>query len=311
MANILSNVFETGLNEVFFQVYSKKDQPGEATLEQIFKTANSEKRSEYDQRMTGIGRIPVKGTSAAIEEDYIKEKYKTTYTFPVYAKSLLIDYEDIKDELYGVLKDGVQQLGIAARDTQYANAFVVFRRANNGSYLGADSQSLVDGAHPIEGAGTYSNMVASAFSVSAVESAIQKMGEQKADRGIFIPQVPSILLVPPARWAESCKLLLSEKEAFTANNQINFVSTMFPGLQVLQSRYIGAAEVSGTAGSDTNCFLLSDMHKIKRFVREPLKTWLQDWDTTRNMNAFYNIYFREGCGFSDSIGIVGIGAGLS
>jgi phage major head subunit gpT-like protein len=301
VTDLSTETIEEGLNEVFYQAYEKEMVPGFAKIEEVFKNFNSSKHSEYDLRIAGVGQFQEKGEQENINEDYEEEKYKTTYTHTAFSNSVPVSYEYLKDQLYGIVGEKVRRLAFAAKDTQYDKAFSIFRRANNSSYVGADGVQLVDGAHPSESAGTQSNVISGDLSLGNLEEAIRKLMEQKDDRGLIIPQNPSILLVAPARFALANKLVQSELVPDSNNNAINYISKVFPGLRVLQSPYIGAA----SGGDDDNWFVLGDNHKIKRFVRDPLMTWMDDFKQNRNMNTFYNAYYRESTGWSDWVGVIG------
>ena len=292
---------EEGLNELFYQAYEGQVAPGNTRLEDIFKTFNSAKHSEYDLRSAGVGEFQTKGEVDNIHEDYEEEKYKTTYTHTEFSNSVPVSYAYLKDQLYSLVGDKITRLGIAARHTQYKNAFSIFRNANSTSYVGADGVQLIDGAHPMEDGSTQSNVVSGDLSLPNLETAIATLMETKDDRGILIPQNPSILLVSPRRFALATKLVESELSPVDANNNINYVSKVFPGLRVMQSAYIGAAY----GGDDDNWFVIGDNHKIKRFIREPIMTWMDDFKQNRNMVTNYNAYYRESAGWSDFVGIVG------
>jgi hypothetical protein len=301
VTDLSPETIEEGLNDVFYQAYNKEVVPGYAKIEDIFKTFGSSKHSEYDLRIAGVGPFVEKGEVENINEDYEEEKYKTTYTHTAFSNSVPVSFEYLKDQLYGIVGEKVRRLGLAALHTQYDNAFSIFRNANSASFVGADGVPLIDGAHPSESAGTQSNVIAGDLSLANLEEAVKKLMEQKDDRGIIIPQNPSILLVSPARFALANKLVFSELVPDSNNNAINYVSRVFPGLRVLQSPYIGAA----SGGDDDNWFVLGDNHKIKRFIREPLMTWMDDFKQNRNMVTNYNAYYRESTGWSDWNGTIG------
>lgn len=291
---------EVGLNEVFFQGMAKGVTPGMATLADVFNIYGSSMNNEDDLSVAGVGRFTEKGEVSNIDEDYEAEKYKTTYTHTEFSKSIPVSFAELDDQLYSVIKDRVGRLGASARETQMYNAFSIFRNANNTSFVGADGVQLVDGAHPQDN-GTQSNVISSDLSIGAIEKAIQMLTEQTDYRGLLVTQSPAVLLVSSARFALASKILETDKEYNTANNTYNFISGVFPGIKLVHTPFIG----SKFDGDDDNWFLLSDSTKLKKFVRRDLMTWMTDYTQTRNMQSFYNAYYRESVGWSDYIGVIG------
>lgn len=296
-----AETIEEGLNEVFYQAYGAKPVPGLATLEDVFNTAPTSKHSEYDLRISGVGEFPAKGEPQNIPEDYEEEKYKTTYSYVEYSNSVPVSYAYLNDQLYSIVRDKIARLGIAARHTQYKNAFRIFTRANNAAYTGADGVQLVDGAHPTETAGTQSNVVSTDLTLPGLETGITTLNQQVDDRGILIPQTPSILLVATKKFGLATQITKSTKVYDSANNSINWISDIYPTLRILHTPYIGAK----LGGDDDNWFILSDVHKIKRFIRFPLMTWMNSFKESRSMTTYYNAHFGESTGWSDYLGIVG------
>jgi hypothetical protein len=297
---------EEGLNEVFFQGMAAGTTPGMAMLSDVFNEFNSSKNNEDDLSLASVGEFEEKGEVSNIPEDYEAEKYKTTYVHSEFSNSIPVSFAALDDQLYGVIRDRVGRLGRAARHTQMNKGFSVLRNANSASFVGADGVPLISASHPTD-SGTQSNVISSDLSLGALETAIQMLTEQTDYRGLLVTQAPSTLVVSSARFALATKLLETEKEPGTANNTINFVSKVFPGIKVVHTPYIGAK----FGGDDDNWFLLSNDTKLKRFIRRPLMTWMTDYTLTRNMQSFYNAYYRESVGWSDYIGVIGGGAHMS
>lgn len=288
-----------GLNEVFYDTYNPQTSPDTATVESVFKVEKSKKHDEFDLEMQGVGRYPAKGEEADINEDTIKEKYKTTYTHVAYSNSVPISYEYTDDDLYGIVKDDVGDLGMAGRDTDYFNAFGVYRNAFSGSYLGADGKALCATDHP-RGASTLNNLVTSKLSGPTLDAMIKALAEQKSMAGTMVPNMPDTLLVTPFLYPLAVRLTEAKLIPGSNNNDPNVFSVKY-GIKVKQSPYLGTAG----GGNDHYFFLLGTRHKIKKFVRKDVMTWLTPWNQSRKMFTYYNAYFRNSYGWSSPIGIVG------
>lgn len=290
-----------GLNEVFFDTYGKKMPPAYATLEDIFKTENSSKAQEFDLEMKGVGEFPERGELEDINEDFVSEKYKTTYTHAEFDNSVPVSKRYMDDNLYGIVKNLVTELAIAAKHTQYKTAFSVLNNGFSTSFLGADGQPLFDTDHPRDYGTDLSNKLTDKLSSEAVlDEAIQMLAEQNSHSGTLIPNVPKTLLVAPKNFARAVKLTEAKLEPFSNNNAPNIFSSKY-NITVKQSPYLATSQ----GGNDDAWFLFSEMHYLKRFVREALNTWVTPWDQSRKKVAYYNAAYRESSGWSSPIGVIG------
>lgn len=297
---LMTETIELGLNEVFFDEFNTEVSPDYAKIEDIFKVEKSKKRAEYDLDIRGTGRFKTKGESEDIYEDMVKEKYKTTYVHVTFADSVPVTKEYIEDELYNIIRDMVADMGDSARETQYFNSFSIFRNAFNAAYLGADGKSLCADDHARDFGGTLDNKETTKLSATTLDSMITKLAEQTAHSGKVVTNIPNILLVPPKRYTQAVQLTDAKLVPGSNNNEPNVFSTKF-GVQVKQTPYIGASQ----GGSDDAVFLLAKKHKIKRFVRVPVETWMTPWNNSRKTVTYYNARFRESIGWSSPLGVVG------
>lgn len=291
---------EEGLNEVFYDSYNAEQLPNMASIDEIFTRKNSKKHAEYDLEVRGVGRFPAKGEESDIAEDDIEEKYKTTYTHVEFANSVPVSFAQMDDQLYGLINDNVGELGDAARDTQFFNAFSVFRNAFSSSYLGADGKALCATDHPRDYGTDLSNKLTAKLDADSLQIALQMLAEQKSHSGRLITNVPNILLVPPKLFKRAAEITEAEAVAQSANNGPNVFSAKY-NIYVKQCPYIGSVE----GGSDDYWFLIGKRNKLKRFVRRDVMTWVTPYTQSRKMTTFYNAYFRESYGWSSPIGIIG------
>ncbi len=290
-----------GLNEVFFDTFGSKLPPAYASLEDIFKTESSKKAQEFDLEMKGVGEFPERGELEDINEDFISEKYKTTYTHAEFANGVPVSKRYLDDNLYGIVKNAVTQLAIAAKHTQYKNAFSVLNNGFSSSFVGADGQPLFDTDHPRDYGTDLSNKLTSKLNGEDIlDEAIQMLTEQNAHSGILIPNIPKILLVAPKNFSRAVKLTEAELEPFTNNNAPNVFSSKY-NIMVKQSPYLATSQ----GGNDDAWFLLSEMLYLKRFVREGVSTRYTPWEQSRKNVGYYDASYRESTGWSSPIGIIG------
>lgn len=290
-----------GLNQVFFDTYGAKMPPAYATLEDIFNTEKSKKAQEFDLEMKGVGEFQERGELEDIPEDFISEKYKTTYTHVEFDNSVPVSKRYMDDELYGIVKNATRELAIAAKHTQYKTAFSVLNNGFSSSFVGADGKSLFANDHARDYGTDLDNLLTDKLgSEDILDEAIQMLAEQNAHSGILIPNVPKLLLVSPKNFSRAVKLADAKLEPFTNNNAPNIFSSKY-NIVVKQSPYLATSQ----GGNDDAWFLFSEMHYLKRFVRETLSTWVTPWDQSRKKVAYYNASYRESTGWSSPIGLVG------
>ena len=296
----MSETILEGLNEVFYDTFSPEMAPDTAKIEDVFKVEKSKKHDEFDLENQGVSRFTVKGEDSDLDEDTIKEKYKTQYTHVAYNKSVAVSYEYMEDDLYNIVKDDIGDLGMAGRDTDFFNAFSIYRNAFSSSFLGADGKSLCATDHPRGISGTMSNKFTAKLSGAILEEMIKALIEQKSLAGLSVPNLPDTLLVTPFLYPLAVRLTEAKLIPGSNNNDPNVFSVKY-GIKVKQSVYIGAAQ----GGSDHSFFLLGARHKIKKYTRAPMMTWLTPWENSRKMHTYYNAYFRNSYGWSSPLGIVG------
>lgn len=297
---IMTETIEEGLNEVFFDSYNGEKIPNEASIEDIFKEKNSKKHAEYDLEVRGVGRFNEKGEEEDIPEDDMEEKYKTTYTHVSYANSVPVTYEQMEDQLYGLIEENVSELGDSARDTQYFKAFSIFRNGFSGSYVGADGKALFAHDHPRDFGGVLDNKFTDKLAPGTLDDMLVRLAEQKSHSGRLVRNVPFCLLVAPKNFKRAVEITEAEAIAQSTNNGPNVFSSKY-NFYVKQSPYLGSVE----GGNDDAFFLIGKRHKVKRFTRKALMTWVTPWQQSRKMRTFYNAFYRESYGWSSPVGLVG------
>lgn len=305
--SIAPALLEKGLNEVFLHSYSKTS-VGKILSDSIFKFTNlTSGIQEKDVAYAGVGRFGVLGEQENIPRDEITELGSTIYDIDIFAEGVDFSYKMKLGNRYGDFMEQVSKLGQAARDTQEANRFEVIRKST--VTVGYDGKALCASDHPTA-TGTESNLVSSAVSYDSIKAGIKLFQERRDYRGLSISEDPTILLCPSAMWDEVVEITGAVNMPGGAagdgdRNEVNFLSTKFPGLRVVWTPYIGAKE---SGGSDTHVYLISDSHKMKVFTREAINTWMSPWKDNDDIVTKFNAKYAEAAGFSDWLGIVRIGA---
>jgi len=217
-----------GMNKFWGKSYN--EHPKEWS--KIFDEEKSSKNYEEDAEITGFGLAPVKQQAGAVSYDSESQGPTKRYTHVVYGLGYIVSREELEDNLYeSVSRKRIKSLAFSMRQTEEVVAANVLNRAFNASYAGGDGVELGSAAHPTLD-GTQSNEMATAADLSeaALESLCIQIMQAKNSRGLRIALMPKKVIVPPDLKFEAERILRSELQTGTANNDINALRSqgMFP-----------------------------------------------------------------------------------
>ena len=295
---ITPTLLEKGLNEVFYQNYSKLS-IGEITSADLFKFSTFDSGiSATDLALAGVGKFQILSEDANIRRDVVRERGSTLYEADIYDNGFDISYKMLLADATGrnVIPQAAE-LGLAGKATQELNRFSVLRNA--AVTLGLDGVALI-GTHTLATGGTFSNDVATALSYATIKAMILKLQTQLNFQGLPMGEDPKFLVVPPALFAQAIEITQAVNIPGSGNNDSSYISQIFPGLRVGWCPYISAAQ----GGSDTKFYMFGDSRKLKVFIREAMNTWMNPWQTQNNIVTRYNAKYAEVAGFSDWYGVV-------
>jgi len=136
--------------------------------------------------------------------------FKTIVTPDEFSKSIPVGYKQAKVDKHGECRKVGTRLGSAAAMTVYLHALRTLGGAFNGSILGGDGKAWAATDHPVASkgstgrtftpdpeAGTYSNLMTSALSVSAITDAQTKANRFITPDGMpFLCEMDTLLVSP-------------------------------------------------------------------------------------------------------------------
>jgi len=284
-----------GLNALFGLEYK---QYGEEHKE-IFEQETSERSFEEEVKLSGFAAAPVKNEGSAIAYDNAQEAYTARYNHETIAMGFSITEEAMEDNLYDSLSARyTKALARAMAYTKQVKGANILNRAFDTDYTFGDGVVLCSTAHPLVSGGTNSNRptTASDLNETSLESAIIQISNWTDERGLLVAGKPKKLVIPPDLMFIAQRLLKSEGQSGTADNDINAVRSMgvIPG-GFSVNHYL----------NDTNAwFVTTDIpNGLKYFVRTPMSTSMDgDFDTG---NARYKARERYSFGVSDPLGVFG------
>ena len=284
-----------GLNALFGEEYQSYDNEHE----QIYETENSERSFEEELKISGFGAAPVKAEGASILYDTAQESFVARYTHETIAMGFAVTEEAMEDNLYVSLSGRYTKA--LARAMAYTKQVKAMAPLNLGftTFNSGDGVSLFNTAHPLVSGGTNSNRpaVGADLNEASLEDAIIQIGGWTDERGLKIAAQARKLIVPSALQFVATRLLKSEYQPGSANNDVNaIVSTGVLPEGFAVNHYL----------TDTNAFyLMTDVPDgMKHFVRSPMQTSMDGDFNTGNVR--YKARERYSFGVSDPRGIFGV-----
>lgn len=306
------SVVKTVLDDVAKQEFDYQEFPGhaDATNNKVFKQSKTTKAAEIQEVFKGVSLFAQYAEEADVPEDQPRITNQKTFSVLTYGSSIDIPKNFFDDQMHGSYSKMVQDFAMKARLSRDDNAFERYR-GSFATYTTADDSYIVADSHTTINGGTVDNKLTAALSESSLNDAVTKLIEQKDQADVVVGGTPAVLLVPPKLFKTACEVVESQLRSGTADNDLNYYSSKHPGMIVLTSNRLGAANTSGTtSGSDTAWWVLGRNHMMTRWVRQALITDLVPYQNQRNNNYIYKANFREITGCMDYVGIVGsTGAG--
>jgi hypothetical protein len=284
-----------GLNALFGLEYARY---GEEHKE-IFETETSERSFEEETKLSGFSAAPVKNEGSAIAYDNAQEVFTARYNHETIALGFSLTEEAIEDNLYDSLSARyTKALARAMAYTKQTKAAAILNNGFDADYAGGDGQPLFSDAHPLVSGGTNSNIptVATDLNETALENAVIQIAAWTDERGLLIAAKPRKLVIPPSLQFVATRLLETELQVNTADNNINAIKSN------------GSIPEGYTVNhflTDTDAwFLTTDVpNGLKHFVRTPLAQSMDgDFDTG---NVRYKSRERYSFGWSDPLGMYG------
>lgn len=279
-----------GMHAFFGAQY--KEHPEE--YRDIFSIQKSGKNYEEDTLVTGFGLAPEKTQGGGVSYDSETQGYTKRYTHAVYGLGYVVTEEELEDNLYEtVSRKRIKRLAFSMRQTREIIGANVLNRGFNSSYTGGDGKELLATDHPSL-AGNWSNELATAadFSEAALEDIVIQIGQAKNDRGLNIALRGMKLIVPVNLQFDAKRVLKSELQSGTANNDINAVRGMF---DFSINHYL----------TDTDAwFVKTDCPDGMIWFNRRALAFTQDNDFDTG-NAKAKATMRFSCGWSDPKGVYG------
>ncbi len=242
-----------------------------------------------------MGLAPVKDQSRGIDYSGMRQGWLKRYSHIVYGQGYIVTEEEIEDNLYEkVARSYARALAFSMNQTKENVAANVYNRLTNTDYTGGDGSALGVTDHTTE-SGNQSNILSSASDLSeaALEDMVTQMMDAKDDKGLNIPIRPKCLIVPNEEIFNAQRILKSELQSDSANNDLNALKSMGIIPKVVVNTYLTDADA---------WFIRTDVpNGMKMYIRRALKFAKDsDFDTG---NAKHKATERYSVGWTDWRGL--------
>lgn len=284
------NVAHTALDFVFNQGYQDEAQISRGRVRAndtlVFKQDSaSGDKVIYDQ--FGGGGLFSERTNeeAEIQQSSARATNNVVLAVKEFADACDVPKNFMDDEKHGIIKTAVQDMGRRLRLTQddyaidrWALGFTTVT-TNDAVAWFSNSHMTIDGT-------TVDNLETGVLTPANLEILIVSLGRQKNQGGILGHFDSNLLLVPLSLLKEGSEIIDSDLLAGTGNNNINYLSRKYPGLELKFSPTLDDT-------STTAYFLASNEHSCKRWVRESDGKNYIPWNISKNKIGTYQRWYRE------------------
>lgn len=252
---------------------------------------------ELEALSTPLGALQAKPQGSAVRYDSAQEFVKPIYQAIVYASGFSITKEAIRSG-HAFLKakkftDQLMSRSMTTKELIAANV-INFAGTSGHTMKGGDGEVLASASHP-SASGVYSNILANGADLSelAIESLRTQIEKAVDYRGIKIGLRIKDLLIAPDLRAEAHRILNSNLQSNTADNNANFLKDT----GVIKSVIVNPFLTSATQWQVTTT--VEDGLKFKVF-------WDAEMDTDNDFNTkngLYTLDLAVAAGFTDPKGL--------
>ena len=293
------NLVKTGLDKLFNNSTIKMAEKGKATAtnELVFIQEDPGNVAAVQTTTLGGGGYFAQTTDdVAPTKDAAKRAYATRQTQIVnFNENLPISRTFMEDQQLGAVRKGVEQFAVAWASSRDRNAFSVY---NNGftSQTTPDGVALFSNSHLNLNGDTVDNLETGALANDTLNTSVNSLRTQLNQTGVIAGWEPQFLLTSSIAHQNAMATTKSVLRAGTGNNDLNYYSEMYPGMQVFYSPFLT---------STTAYFLGAWTHGVMRFDREALSTTLVPWQYDDSDQYKYKMRAREAVDSIDFTGLVG------
>lgn len=218
-----------------------------------------------------------------------------------FKQNLPISRTFMDDQQQSAVSKAVTQRYKAWMASQQRNAFYVYAQGFSGATSNSttiDGVPLFSNTHLNENGDTVDNYETGVISDSNLNILVVSLRGQVDQGGTKIGFEPDFLLTSSLN-DHDCRIVAkSVLRAGTGNNDLNYYSELYPGMQVKFNQFIDDI-------STTSFFIGTSGHSVMRYEREAFFTTLVPWQTNQNDLYQYKMRAREEVDALEYVGVAG------
>lgn len=297
----------SGLDEIFMSAYEMEKQPGDVRADDplFFKQDSTEFLTVQYAESMGPGQFRATAEDEEVDDATVRVGNRTAAEVFEFDRDISISqrYQE-SSQMYGTVENWVRELGVRARTSRDEQAFI--RSYGNAfSVTTPDGVALISNSHVALSGDTVDNLETGAASADNVATLIRSLRLQKAQDGSLGSCHADGLLGPINLFPTLTVIVDSDLKPGTGNNDINYVSKVYPGLVVGASEWLDSTYNTLNTNANTSYFCVSKMHSIVRAVRVGIENEYTGPELDRKRRAFYRARFSERVYPGTWVGVVG------
>lgn len=290
---------KVGLNEKFFQEYDRQAQPSQifATDPLFFRqTTESDSGAIQNAEFAGPGdfRRVARGEETPIGN--VRIGNKQTLEINEFDQDIDFTQADMEDsEQYNMKADAVAEMGVAAQTSRdkftFEETYGNLEDSTNNPT--PDGAAVASNSHTALNGATVDNLETGVLSSDNLKTLVRRLRLQPRQGGGLGSYHFDGLGVALSLLETAKEITDSELKPGTGNNNLNWVSNLYPGVRLGTSEYLHSDYNSLSTNVDTTYFAISRRHKITHCVRVALQTEWIPAELSRTRTAYYRARFRE------------------
>jgi len=224
MANpILTASFPALLKQTLDEIFTDSVS-GELHWPKLYRESNVTEEYTDDLEIAGLGVMPRRAQGSIMSAaDAPQQGYQTRYEQTYFGARVLVTEQMKMFNQYEKAMNMTAMLGDSAKLTQEYEGAAVFSRAFDTTYAGGDGLPLCSAAHLLPKGGTWSNVIATAASLTelSMETLVVQARKMVGPNGVRHGYRIKKLIIPSDLMFRAERILNSTGQNDTANNAIN------------------------------------------------------------------------------------------
>lgn len=290
---------KVGLDEKFFMEYDRQAQPSQvfASDELFFRqTTESDSGAIQNAEFSGPGDFRRVARGEEVPVASVRIGNKQTLEINEFDQDIDFTQADLEDsEQYNIKSDAVSEMGVAAQTSRdkftFEETYGNLEDATNNPT--PDGVAVASNSHVALNGATVDNLETGVLTSDNLKVLVRRLRLQPRQGGglgsfHFDGFLVALNLLETAK-----ELTDSELKPGTGNNNLNWVSNLYPGVRLGTSEYLHSDYNVLSTNVNTTYVAVSRRHKVTHCTRVALTTEWVDPMISRTRTAYYRARFRE------------------